>query len=408
MDQIRFENDKVRSRKKKDLILIIFVSTLTLSTLFYFFYTTDNPSIPSNIPRFNIVCNNRINKHNYKDCVIDVDYDSTVAQIKFRGKGNLRYPKKEYRVQLSMRKSLLDMRKDDDWILFAMYIDYPHMRIKLSLDLWRRLESSNPTAILPDSEYVNLFLNSEYKGLYLLAEKFDRRLLGFDDAKNNIDSSLIFQAKPYSTFHNYDNEIWQQDWPNEDDNIFIMEEILRDLFFFINNTSDEEFFDTNTGIYSKFDKLNLMDFYIYNFFILHIDFWYTNYYLVRNTNPNKFFLIPWDFDGSFGQWADELYSPYYDPSPAIHQNALFERLINNDEFMQDCKNRWFDLREKLWTDSYIIDKVFDIYEEIKQTLEISWDIWKPNLDYMEYVEYLFDWIPERLEFCDTYFSNIYS
>ena len=407
---IQFESNKLKNQKKKELVIIIFLSAITLSTLLYFSYIDNTPSLPSNIPKMYITCNQKINKHNYKDCVVDVDQDSTIAQIKFRGVAKWRYPKKEYRLQLSQRKSLLDMRRDDDWILFAMYIDYPHMRIKLSFDLWRSLKSTNPTAILPDSEFVNLYINGEYQGLYLLSEKFDRRLLDFDNAQDNVDSSLIFQAKAHPVFFNsisnYIEETWQQDWPNEDDDIFIKNKILPDLFSFITFSSDEEFFDPMNGIYSKFDKQNLIDFFIFNFFILHVDFWNTYYYIVRNTNPNKFFLIPWDFDGSFGQWATGLYPANTNHESEAQKNELYKRLLNNEEFKQDCKDRWFELRKTIWTHGIILDMLSDMYDEIKETLEISMDLWRPDLDYEEYVDCLFQWIPERLEYCDSYFIDL--
>ena len=85
-----------------------------------------------------------------------------------------------------------------------------------------------------------------------------------------------------SNFRKYENSAWQQDWPNEDEGIFIMDEIMTDLFNFVSNTSDEVFFDSRTGIYSKFDKLNLIDFFLYNFFISHKDFWNTNYFIRGN------------------------------------------------------------------------------------------------------------------------------
>ena len=126
---------------------------------------------------------------------------------------------------------------------------------------------------------------------------------------------------------------------------------MSNLIFFVNNASDEEFFDSKTGIYTIFDKSNLIDFYIYNFYILHKDFWYKNYFIVRNTYPNKFYFIPWDFDNSFGQLGWTFLDSDVNPEASIRsQHELFNRLLNNEEFMKDCKNRWFTIREKLWTD----------------------------------------------------------
>ncbi|GAH07530.1 unnamed protein product, partial [marine sediment metagenome] len=208
-------------------------------------------------------------------------------------------------------------------------------------------------------------------------------------------------------------------------NIYIMDEILTDLIEFVNNSDDDMFFNPETGIYNKFDKRNLVDFYIYNFFILHTDFWYKNYLLIRNTYPNKFSFVPLDFDGSLGQigWFLEDNNANHEKFIA-YAHRLFERLINNDNFRIDCKNRWLQLRETLWTDSFILEMLSDIFNDIKEILDFEMNKWKPEtvekepdsswpdfviystkeFDLDEYIESLFEFIPERLDFCDIYFS----
>jgi len=280
------------------------------------------------------------------------------------------------------------------------------MRVKLSLDLWRSLEPTNPTAILPDSEYVNVFINGDYQGLYLFAEKNDRRLFGLDDAQDNIDSSLIFQAKHEGNKSIYDPIYWEQDWPNVEDNNNIMDDILTNLYDFIVNSDDNLFFNPKNGIYSKFDKQNLIDFYIFNFFSFHQDFWGKNYFIIRNTAPSKFFLIPWDFDGTFGQWRDAIYDPsWIQDDYAGKKNELFYRLINNAEFMRECKIRWIELREKLWTEEKIMDMIFDYYQQIKDSLKLSMTLWDLEDEREKYLDLFFEYIPERLLVCDSYFSQ---
>ena len=84
--------------------------------------------------------------------------------------------------------------------------------------------------------------------------------------------------------------------------------------------------------------------------------------------------------------------------------------MKNKEFMKDVKERWLFLRESLWMKDSILDMLLDIYEEIKNISEIDMNMWYPWYLDMEWeikideaVEKLFDWIPKRLEFCDSYF-----
>jgi len=394
------------SKKKRDLVFLIAVSFIIFSMILYYNKNQLTPNVPDNLPKIYITSQHRINRFNYRDCVIDVEQDSTRSEIKIRGAFNALFDKVGYRLRLYEQKSFFGMRTDDDWQLFAMYLDYPHMRVKLCFDIWRSLEATNPTAIIPDSEYVNVYLNEEYIGLYLFSEKNDRKLFGLDRGENSIESSLIFQLKAFSDLRTYDDAVWEQDLPIADDKA-IMNSIMSSLIGFINNSTNAEFFNPDTGIYSKFDFQNLIDFYVYNYFIYHEDFWNKNYFLMRDTYPNKYFLIPWDFDGSLGQWGEAKYSANTDLENSIrYWNVLYDRLLDDENFRETCKNRWFELRKDLWSENYFMDMLFEIYGEIKESIKISMTLYDMDDKMDEYVNHLIQWIPDRIEFCDTYFGNL--
>ncbi len=422
--KITIESKQRRHKRKKEVLIILLIGIILISGIFIYTYILYYPVYSGQYPRINLTCEEEPNYDNYVDCVFQLDYkgnsesvDPTNAKIKIRGSGtgwNEFSPKKGYRLSLKQPISLLGMREDDDWLLLDMYSDYPRMRFKLAFEFYQTLTPSNPTAIAPDSEYVNLFINGDYQGLYLLTERNDRRLYGLDDAQNNIYSSLIFQAKGHIYFKTYDPLKWEQDWPNEYEGIYIMDPILYDLIPFVSDSSDEEFFHPENGIYSKFDELNLIDFYIFNFFILHDDFWDKNYFLVRNTYSSKFFLVPWDYDRCFGQFAWNTFEPDRNEESNIRQlNYLFNRLLDNEDYRSSIKDRWFYLRNSIWSEQSIVDILYDIYEEVKEVLEIETNKWNPGdmrphwrNDVDESVKLLFEWIPERLDFCDIYFHNM--
>ena len=415
-----FERLPTHNRKREFLIIIIIFAIL-ISVVVIYTYVRNSPISSDNFPVINIVTEEEIVTDDYVDGTFELNcpeesenIDPLNCIIKIRGKFNADLPKKGYRIELSDPVSLLGMREDDDWMLFAMYNDLPRMQIKLAMTLYKDLYSSNPTAILPDSEYVIVYVNRELQGLYLLVEKNDRRLFALEDAVNNIGSSLIFQSSyAHENFYFYLNEDWEQDWPNEYDDIYIMDYIMNELVYFIQNTPDVDFFDEN-GIYSKFDKQNLIDFYVFNYLILHDDFWDHNYFIVRNANPSKFFLVPWDFDRCFGQWLRRNNAPEQNDEKFVRDNnLLFERLLDNNEFRNDCKARWFELREILWTEERITDILMDFYEEIEDVLDIDTNLWYHNLwaenweeEIDKAIEHLFDWIPDRLIFCDSYFNQL--
>ncbi|GAG65217.1 unnamed protein product [marine sediment metagenome] len=176
------------------------------------------------------------------------------------------------------------------------------------------------------------------------------------------------------------------------------------LITFVNNTNNSTFFNPINGIYSKFDKNNLIDFFLFNFFILHIDFWDKNYFIARNSHPNKFFLVPWDFDLSFGQNAsDPLLS--YEEAEIHEKNLLYDRLLKNNTFRQNCTDRWKQLRGNSWSNESIFTILSRIYGESKNYLKLDLNIWNQSHNPEEYIEKLEDWISDRLSFCDEHFKN---
>ncbi len=403
-------------------IIILIITPTSIITQYLSSSKEESFELPNLLPEVYINCPYSINPKFYVAAVVELNNHIISSKIKYRGDLNSLMPKKGYRLEFINESSLLGMRVDDDWQLFACWFDHTRMRSKLAFDLWRSLIPSNPTAILPKSKYVKLFINSEFQGLYLLAEKQDRRLFGLDDAQNNLNSSLLLQASEIY-FHFKDIGYWEQDYPNEEDGIYIADQIIEELTDFINNTSEIEFFNEDRGIFTKFDKTNLIDFSLFNIFIDHRDFWNHNYYLVRNTMPSKFFLIPWDFDISFGQFGWYRYK-----SDKIYnfngRNLLFQRLYENEEFIREVKNRWAELRADLWTKEYIFGLISEMYNQIQKILEIELEIWKPitvegnislegldkilysndEFDLNETIQFLNNWIEERLQFCDLYFG----
>ncbi|MFX1500040.1 MAG: CotH kinase family protein [Promethearchaeota archaeon] len=418
-------NKTPKNKNRRDFLILSFISLILIPTSIFTHYITtqeENFEFSNFLPEVYIECECTIHSDNYVSALFKSHEFGIPIMIKYRGRTNNQFAKKGYRLEFSKDFSLFKMRFDDDWQLFANYLDHTRMRTKLAFDLWRSLLPSNPTAILPKSEFVTLFINNTFEGLYLLSEKQDRRLFGLDKAQNNLNSSLILQNSNYHHTFKYLVQ-WEQDYPNREDGIYIADQIIEDLTLFINNTSNQEFFDKTTGIFTKFDKMNLIDFYLFNFFILHNDFWSKNFYLVRNSMPSKFFLIPWDFDGSFGQYGwikyDSNTRDYF-----CRGNVLFERLVQNEEFIQEVNLRWVELRANLWTKEYIIELISKMYNEIQDVLEIDLEMWKPitvdgyiekkwpdiylysndEFNLNEAIDFLYDWIEGRLVFCDSFFS----
>ena len=93
-------------------------------------------------------------------------YAGDLDRINGRGNDWL-IPKKSYSLKLAAAADLLGMGQAEKWILQANAFDASHLRNKLAYDFAASLGLEDS----PDSRWVDLYLNGEYAGLYLLCER---------------------------------------------------------------------------------------------------------------------------------------------------------------------------------------------------------------------------------------------
>ncbi len=98
-----------------------------------------------------------------------VQYDGELDYIKGRGNSTWLANKKPYNIKLEEKTDLFGMGKNKSWCMLSNPSDPSHIRNALSYDFARALGIPFTT----DSYHVNLYLNGEYAGMYLITEKVD-------------------------------------------------------------------------------------------------------------------------------------------------------------------------------------------------------------------------------------------
>ena len=104
----------------------------------------------------------------------------SVAQIRsINGRGNSTWEgdKKPYSFELTQKADLLAMGAAKKWILLANFYDSSNMGNKMCFDF----ASDVGCAFTPECQWVDLYLNGNYAGLYLLSERNE-----VDDQRVNI------------------------------------------------------------------------------------------------------------------------------------------------------------------------------------------------------------------------------
>lgn len=345
------------------------------------------------------------------------------AGIEIRGRTSAAYEKKSYGLELWRNSmgddrtvSLLGMRYGEDWILDAMYVDPLRMRNKLCFELWEKMWQNREE--LPfhttrpgiQCEFVELFINRRYQGLYCLTERLDEHLLSLAQGEAGAEG-VLYKAIDWSggatAFKTYNSEPgtlftwegWEQIFPDHR----VCWEPLAELTHSVVFDADDLFDERITGL------LNLeeaAEYYLFANLILAHDNIIKNYFLARYPDQTRFLILPWDLEGSLGiMWDGEPSS-----CGGFLENNLFKRLMeqNVDEFNGFMKERWEFYRESLFR----ADSLLEPARAYSRLLIESGAIDRENrrwpdaeTDLNRELDYLTDWTMQRLSHLDRVYMS---
>lgn len=97
--------------------------------------------------------------------------ETEIFKLKIRGRGHssFLFPKFSYRLKFEEKISLFGLPENKDWILLSNFADKSMLKNKLTFCLAKKLNAP----YVPRSEFVELYVNREYLGVYQLTEKIE-------------------------------------------------------------------------------------------------------------------------------------------------------------------------------------------------------------------------------------------
>ena len=322
-----------------------------------------------------------------------------------------------YQVKFGDKKSILGMPEDKKWVLLAEKSDKSMIRNKIA----RYMGELSDLEYTPNAEYIELFINEDYQGTYLIGQKVEESknrvnigdegyLIEIDtDANNRIDpDDIIFKPTIWSSIHT--DGVFNIKDPNIDygsDEFYFIENYINDFesVLYSNN-----FNDPDSGYESYIDVDSLIDWFLINEIAKSVDArWYSSIYF-SYIPGEKIKMGPiWDFDLSYGNlnYSDAQYtSDFY-----IKQNNWIDRLFLDEVFVEKVKIRYSYYYSKLGDIKNKIDEFAKYIDKSQKANFERWDIlgvyvW-PNpvydLTYEQEVNRLENWIEERMNWLNSNF-----
>ena len=140
-----------------------------------FVCTSDMPSIFINTESGNLdyVHKDKENKEPGDMLALDengkIVYNKALTSIKGRGNSTWNRPKKPYNIKLDKSTDLFGLGKAKNWCLLANYDDHTLIRNQIVYNMGKSIGMTES----PDCIGIDLYINNEYMGAYLLTEKVE-------------------------------------------------------------------------------------------------------------------------------------------------------------------------------------------------------------------------------------------
>lgn len=359
----------------------------------------------------------------------------SAANIRVRGYTSREYPKKGYKLELTKIDNsgksvnndlaLLNMRKDNDWILYAMYSDDTKVRDKLSIDLWNEFGAGdNPFSCNFGTklEYVELVVNGEYHGIYGLMEPVDAKKL--DITKSNDASSQEYIYKRTNP------QFLLLDEFQEDSDIIIRDgfelkgtskyaqislQAWQPLMNFIRAHNIEDVQEYSKAIQETIDINSVTNLWLFLQITSSTDSKAKNVYYVSKmtSNGNRLFFVPWDLDLTWGNVSKNtaVLRIAYEPEILIEliNWETGQKVIDNnvDNCVTSVKEKWKTLRSTILTNEALTKRI----EELENTVVRSgamareakrWPEGGHTYDYSNIKKYATD----KMNYLDSFFATL--
>lgn len=371
--------------------------------------------------------------------------------IEIRGNYSAGLPQKPYRFETwdingnSINVPLLGMPAENDWALLATYNDKSFVRNTLANHLFDTMGH-----YATRSEFVEVVLNGEYQGIYMLSETIKRDNDRVDVAKLNptditypqISGGYIIKTDYWDNTNSWQTSYSPIDHPGYQIHLVYdypsptvvvpQQQTYIQTFIYDMETAlyGPNFTDTSNGYRKYISERSFMDYFYVNELARNVDGYKKSchYYKEKDDsagNIGKLKAGPvWDFDWAWKDiWDCSIFQATDGSGWSHHINdcatdnyspGWMIRFLQDTTFANELNCRWFDLRRNILDTTYMfhyIDSMAAYLNEAQQRHYAYWghmgaatgtpEIQAPRQSYQEEIDSLKSWIARRIVWMDA-------
>ena len=391
----------------------------------------DEPRIPASMG----IINNESGV-NYIDDPFN-DFDGSIT-IERRGNSSQWQGKTPYRFETvddegeNSNVELLGMPAENDWVLYAPWQDKTMIRNVLTYQL-----SNEMVRYASRSRYVELYLNDEYRGIYVLMEKIKRDGNRVDISKldpdeitgDDVTGGYILKFDWFYTGDNiggfeseFDDVIYNYHYPKPSDIVPEQEAYIEEYINgFETIMMGTDYTNDSTGYPSMMNVESFVDFILLQELAKNVDAYRLSTYIYKDKESidNRLTAGPvWDFNHGFGNcdygetWEVDNWLLEYNPEGGDQMAFWWELLWEDLAFQHKAAVRYTELRQTIFSEEHIYSIIDSIADYLGPAVDRNFGRWPllgnyiwPNYyvfdTYEEEIDYLKSWTAQRLAWMDS-------
>lgn len=322
--------------------------------------------------------------------------------------------------------SLFGMPAENDWILNPLAYDQTGMRDVLAYEL-----SNQIGQYASRSQYCEVILNGDYRGLYVFLEKIkvDKNRVNIekmDETCNQppeVTGGYIVQADRSDndlmawTMQTYLMNWWgpvytyfTHHYPKHNNITSTQNDYIHNVFLDLESVAHNYDTDITTGIPSVIDIPSFVDFMIMAEFTSNVDVYHLSTFFHKD-RCGKLRAGPiWDYNLAFGYDAFGNRSGY-DVWQFDNQDntgpRFWKDLFDTDEFRCYFAKRWFELTEEGMPLDYnlISNRIDEIDTLIAEAIGRDNQRWNQMSQHAQYVNDMKTWLQQRIDWLNGHIGS---
>lgn len=324
---------------------------------------------------------------------------NTDALIHVRGNSSRWFAKSSYMVHLvdeeqnPVDKNLAGMGSYNEWILNGPFLDKTLLRNYLCMNI-----SGEIMEYAPEVAYVNLYIDDEYQGLYLLMESIarddDRIQIKKADSHDYVTSYIVNQDRDLGkdivvdTFSNYTYKtgvsVFCLNYPGvntytEQKLKFVREDlsqIEKKIYSYDLKTRENDYIN-------DIDLQSFADYFIINEFFGNLDSGFYSTYFYKDVR-GKLKTCVWDFNNACDNYMEheEGFDGFH-----MHNAPWFEQLVKDDRFVELVINTYRQLRKNVLSEEYLQNYISETIEWLGDNVDKNYSVWGDTFNPQNYSHY---------------------